>query len=574
MRHLLALLVTVVSANAATYYIDYNSGNDWNNGTSKSTPWKRHPYMAGWSGSYSHTAGDRYIFKGGVTWPRPCFQMRIRAGGLSNTVRDYYGVSKDWYAGAAWSLPVFDFQDTVIGTGWNSSAGVWFESVHNITFDSIELKRHRAPITPSGATWGAATINLSGSASYITIQNCVIRDWSIPTPGSGQDGSGAGGVCQVNGAGKSVVVTGCTLHQANTSVKSGCALRIFGEISYCEIYKTPNAVLGGGHIHHNHIHDIVGATDPLAHENAIYTFTPSTINNNHVHHLDSGSSAIYVSPSFTGGTGYDHIYENVVYAVGYQAPVQIDMEGQYPSQTGSYVHNNNLQNPSGICIRVGVRGSATLGLLDAQNNTLVSGHSSPICYNNVNGGCGNVITAVVKNNTVSTSSTTTTAPTTTTPTTTTPTTTTTSTSVSLSNGSFESGYTSWVASGNQRVCSGTSTDGSYAVQFNYGQLAPNGILTRNLSTIAGKQYTLTFDLGAFSIVNRNEQRLQVTAQGGTTTLASAVKSIFAPGNGTKWAPQSFVFTANSSTTTLTLRDVSPSTDAVDLYLDNVRLSVN
>lgn len=63
---------TLVTASASTYYIDYAPG------------------MNGFEGSYSHTAGDRFVFKGGVTWPVSCFQMRIAAGGSSDSVRDRY----------------------------------------------------------------------------------------------------------------------------------------------------------------------------------------------------------------------------------------------------------------------------------------------------------------------------------------------------------------------------------------------------------------------------------------------------------------------------------------------------
>src|SRR5436305_12913902 len=56
------------TASAATYYIDFADGSDGNSGTSKSSPWQRCPGMNGFNHSYIHTPGDRFIFKGGVTW--------------------------------------------------------------------------------------------------------------------------------------------------------------------------------------------------------------------------------------------------------------------------------------------------------------------------------------------------------------------------------------------------------------------------------------------------------------------------------------------------------------------------
>lgn len=62
---------------AATYYIDFNGGNDLNNGTSHTSPWKRAPGMNGFVGSCSHQAGDHFIFKGSVTWQASAFQFLI-----------------------------------------------------------------------------------------------------------------------------------------------------------------------------------------------------------------------------------------------------------------------------------------------------------------------------------------------------------------------------------------------------------------------------------------------------------------------------------------------------------------
>src|SRR5436190_22352592 len=72
---LLASLVLALNSSATTYYIDYSAGSDSSSGNSKSSPWQRHPFMKGFAGSYSHSAGDRFIFKGGVTWPNACFNI-------------------------------------------------------------------------------------------------------------------------------------------------------------------------------------------------------------------------------------------------------------------------------------------------------------------------------------------------------------------------------------------------------------------------------------------------------------------------------------------------------------------
>src|SRR5674536_23253 len=63
---------------SATYYIDYNAANDSANGTTTSTPWKRSPGMVGFTGRYSHSAGDIFVFKGGVTWPAAVLPSTIK----------------------------------------------------------------------------------------------------------------------------------------------------------------------------------------------------------------------------------------------------------------------------------------------------------------------------------------------------------------------------------------------------------------------------------------------------------------------------------------------------------------
>jgi hypothetical protein len=113
-RFLLLLSVVLTgfaqAAVAGTFYIDYASGNDSNTGTNKSVPWKRCPGMPGFSGAYSHTSGDRFIFKGGVTWAASAFPCNYTYSGSGESNRDYIGVDKAWFAGASWTRPRCVFQ--------------------------------------------------------------------------------------------------------------------------------------------------------------------------------------------------------------------------------------------------------------------------------------------------------------------------------------------------------------------------------------------------------------------------------------------------------------------------------
>ena len=143
----------------------------------------------------------------------------------------------------------------------------------------------------------------------------------------------------------------------------------------------------------------------------------------------------------------------------------------------------------------------------------------------------------------------------------------------LLNGSFEFDYSGWSPTGNQQVVSSPfqPSDGTKLVAFNAGQKTPNGVLTQTFATMIGQAYTLSFDAGAISTSNQNEQRMQVRVQGNSTLVSQSV-SVFAPGNGTRYLPKSFSFVADSSTTTLTFQDISTNTSNIDLLLDNVRVT--
>lgn len=377
----------------ATYYVDWDTGSDANLGTSTTTPWKRAPGMNGFAATYHHVAGDQYMFKGGVRWPNSAFQLKITRGGAPGTP-DVFGSDANWFTGPFWTPPIWDFENIALGTGFNSGAGVLLDAAGGafgyVTFSFLDVQRHRGYLAPND--FGACTFTLSQAPHHVLWANCTIRDWSIPTPAAGQDGTGGGGICMVAGGGAGCRVTGCVLTQAGATngCRSGRALSLFGTIDNTTIYQTPNAFLGSGSIHDCDVHDIVGATDPNAHENGIYTQAPSQIFNNRVYNIVSSGSAIYTSPSFSGGTGFDSIYNNLVYNTGAQGPLQIDTDGATPQLCGSHVYNNTLVANGGYCIRVVARGTATLGLLDMVNNQLITSGGTAICYNNTGAGCANV----------------------------------------------------------------------------------------------------------------------------------------------------------------------------------------
>ena len=68
---ILSVIFFVDGAYAATYYVDFSTGSDTNNGTSTSSPFKRCPgdtSATGTAASTTLSAGDTVYFKGGVTY--------------------------------------------------------------------------------------------------------------------------------------------------------------------------------------------------------------------------------------------------------------------------------------------------------------------------------------------------------------------------------------------------------------------------------------------------------------------------------------------------------------------------
>ena len=150
----------------------------------------------------------------------------------------------------------------------------------------------------------------------------------------------------------------------------------------------------------------------------------------------------------------------------------------------------------------------------------------------------------------------------------------------LENGSFEqvTGLIPdhWTVSGNHVIETSdtypnrSSTDGTKMAAFNAFQLTPNAVFSQSFPTTPGKQYALQFDLGIYAF-NTNTQRMQVTVSG-NSQLLSQLETLTGDGNETAvWTPRTYTFIADSTNTTLSFADQSPTSDSIDMLLDNVRV---
>jgi hypothetical protein len=160
---------------AGTYYIDYSSGSDTNPGT-KASPWKTAPGMtnqganrggppSGYpTNSYSHAAGDQFIFKGGVTWTG-VFPFTISYSGSEGNI-DTYTTDHTWYTGASWSQPVMD------GGGVCSGIRDYFTVNGKDYWEVNDIKFYGFCNPGSPTTYG---IYIEGDSDNWTIDGCTIE---------------------------------------------------------------------------------------------------------------------------------------------------------------------------------------------------------------------------------------------------------------------------------------------------------------------------------------------------------------------------------------------------------------
>jgi hypothetical protein len=141
----------------ATYYVDYDTGNDANNGTTSSTPFKHCKFDAqatGAAAAVSPAAGDTWIFKGSVVYYG---NLNITTSGTSGsriTLKSGHVASPQWGTGYA----VLD------GTGYNTE--IIEVDADYIDILDLEIRNYY--------TYGIALDN-SANANYNRIYRCKIH---------------------------------------------------------------------------------------------------------------------------------------------------------------------------------------------------------------------------------------------------------------------------------------------------------------------------------------------------------------------------------------------------------------
>lgn len=346
---LLALLVLFASVPAfavRTFYIDYVGGSDSNsvaNAQSKTTPWKTHPRAAGSTVSgYTHTAGDRFIFKGGVTWPAAAGRIVLASGDSGNSTNsDYYGVDQTWYTGGSWTRPILDGEYTLSGL-------IGIQTNSYVTIDNLEGKRALEPGT-GYCIFGA------DDGIGLLFSNCYVHGWRTSNASDGNHGGIIIGSFKTDPLAS--IIDNCEIENSENSTYTGngngpngnCASRIGTIRNGSKIHDNCSGVLFCLDFNGSQLYNITGNTwDGVTHTNGIYldaqTFgnavTVAYIRNSFLHDCTGGANTAYLNPR--GASLY--CYNNVIYGqISDQQPIEIDV-GAYGTETAGsvYVYNDTV----------------------------------------------------------------------------------------------------------------------------------------------------------------------------------------------------------------------------------------
>jgi hypothetical protein len=379
---LLSCLLLTGSAFATTYYIDYVSGNDSNNGTSKATPWKHAPGMTGCSGSCasaSPKAGDNFILKGGVTWPNAALgwdwtwsgNSSTSSVGCAGTGCIYIGVDTTWYTGSSWSRPIIDAGGAVVAATQAGSNVILRLYASYLKLDNLEFKGLYWTGVPSYGT-GINIIlagGTPGKGNQVELSNLYVHGWSHNSYSSGthENPCAIAGDTGIPNNNKNSWLHDSVISGADTA-KNSCTA-VFGAPPYIsntvmEYVSSCMITNGGVAIHDNICQNVVPSFDPGAHLNGLENNASQdiAIYNNVFRHLGSGALTIWSAPD-QGYTSY--IFNNVAYdtdvnnVLDLAAPVAnsgCSQGNTYCTHGGTEIVFNNTfecgpdSNPDAVCV--------------------------------------------------------------------------------------------------------------------------------------------------------------------------------------------------------------------------------
>jgi len=269
-----------------TYYIDWENGDDANDGITKDTPWQRAPGMRGcWVGDTGGNAnakriaggvaGDQFILKGGVTWPKEALSWDWYFGSGTEADPIYFGVDLTWYSGASWSRPILDVQGTETNMSPEGIVSMMRAYGNRHVIDNIEFTGV-AQLHGGNNGYGATMLSHgTSSPSGGEIKNCYFHGWSHgpTTAGIWDSGVDAG---QIAGDNSRVINTGTIGGEPDFDLK----------------------------VHHN----VIDGSDTTGDMIQAYRGSAGHFYNNYIGYTSNG--IITVNLGYVWGNTFDHIAVN------------------------------------------------------------------------------------------------------------------------------------------------------------------------------------------------------------------------------------------------------------------------
>jgi hypothetical protein len=352
----LVLGVTLISvrAFATTYYIDYSSGNDASNGTSKSAPWQHLPGMNGATGvALAHTLapGDNMILKGGVTWPAAAFPEHeeyrgsANSGGATGCTGSgciYIGVDQTWYSGGSWTRPIFNEQGNQPGCTYGTGCGVQVDIYGGyIILDNIEFTGFADLSDAPGSIF-----IVTSRCEHCEFKNLYFHGWSHGGSATQDDGIIFGGSAGCP-ADNTVSIHDNVADGSDTSKDMMMFTKSNVMVYNNYVTYMHNGLVGTNqYVFQNSFVHINGTFGTL-HGNVVESTGCQLILWNNYTNDVSGGSNIFNGP-VDGSVDYD--FNNVLVEPPGSAtiPIQID-NNELHSGVGSgiYVFNNTIQEPAG-----------------------------------------------------------------------------------------------------------------------------------------------------------------------------------------------------------------------------------
>ncbi|HEY2645666.1 MAG TPA: hypothetical protein VGI34_01770 [Candidatus Acidoferrales bacterium] len=334
--------------------------------------------------SYSHSAGDQFVFKQGDSWPNACFDINVQAGGSAGNP-DVYTYDPTWGTpgGTKGNLgqTVGTYQFTAGGSVINGADG-WNDFIYsnndNITFNGMELTG--MTWSGSGGAFGNVQMFQLQDSQNTTISNIYAHGWSHSGASSDELEVVAGRNLSPFNAGSRV--TGSVFDGAGAA-DSGEAVYAIALVDNNIIRNMSNGVIVGFNavVHDNLIGPINLSFDPSDHENCIEPDAmpggQTSVNYiyNNVWHDCSAVGILTQGGAPSSGAEIDYLWNNVAY-VGSTSnpPIPFQFDAVSTNNGASEIHawNNTVYGGSGLCMRTIGRGNGNFRVIDLRNNHCIS----------------------------------------------------------------------------------------------------------------------------------------------------------------------------------------------------------